>query len=86
MDSGEVRARSLPLGKRDFSQGASTRDRAEGGPCTRLTIRELKKACSLCRSVTETPVPAIEAGRGRRGAAVRGRRLTLLLPTLLALC
>lgn len=45
-----------------------------------------KKACSLCRSVTETPVPAIEAGRGRRGAAVRGRRLTLLLPTLLALC
>lgn len=47
---------------------------------------EVKWACSLCFSVTETPVPAIEAGRGRRDTAVRERRLTLLLPTLLALC
>lgn len=53
---------------------------------TRGYLKKKKMACSLCRSVTETPVPAIEAGRGRRGAAVRGRRLTLLLPTLLALC
>lgn len=28
----------------------------------------------------------MEAGRGRRGVVVRGRRLTLLLPTLLPLC